>query len=441
MESSQNCRRGARQIRLEDGSQPFVTIQTATKELLAFDLSPKFGPFMSRTRQERIARALNFDIQVPHLITEIVRVFPELATPNESWLDLIDARHHNSPENPPARAITSTFTLDFLLRPKESRAVLGSVIRDKNIRHQTRRRLIQVITGTFPTGKWLHKIGKHPTAACELCRKAYIAQHRPVPEFLPIQSMAHIQSAECLGMTDMVTKAHHMCWEELQQDLMKNSQARMKFITIHQEMSFKTLISHEDFIRELKLETELHDPLEEIWNVARDQEMSRELTEEEKALTQPLSEQHFEDRFWRRRPDGIAINGKDKAVFVLEFTRPDDSRDDFITRTEERKNERYRSFVNALTSWLNCRPTSEEEGDWKVEQINFTTGVRGSIDEVAFSKNLAKLLVPAIKVKAIRERQARRALATLDTVLKFYRALTYGHAPGQSTVLAPGIVG
>ena len=396
---------------------------------------------MSRTRQERIVGALNFDIQVPHLITEILRAFPELATPNESWLGLIDARHHNSPENPPARAITSTFTLDFLLRPKESRAVLGSVIRDKNIRHQTRRRLIQVITGTFPTGKWLHKIGKHPTAACELCRKAYIAQHRPVPEFLPIQSMAHIQSAECLGMTDMVTKAHHMCWEELQQDLMKNSQARMKFITIHQEMSFRTLISHEDFIRELKLETELHDPLEEIWNVARDQEMSRELTEEEKALTQPLSEQHFEDRFWRRRPDGIAINGKDKAVFVLEFTRPDDSRDDFITRTEERKNERYRSFVNALTSWLNRRLTSEEEGAWKVEQINFTTGVRGSINEVAFSKNLAKLLVPTNKVKAIRERQARKALATLDTVLKFYRALTYGHAPDQSTVLAPGIVG
>lgn len=67
--------------------------------------------------------------------------------------------------------------------------------------------------------------------------------------------------------------------------------------------------------------------------------------------------------------------------------------------------------------------------------------MRGSINEVAFSKNLAKLLVPTNKVKAIRERQARKALATLDTVLKFYRALTYGHAPDQSTVLAPGIVG
>ena len=51
--------------------------------------------------------------------------------------------------------------------------------------------------------------------------------------------------------------------------------------------------------------------------------------------------------------------------------------------------------------------TSEEESAWRVEQINFTTGVRGSIDEVAFSKNLAKILVPANKVKAIRERQAR----------------------------------
>ena len=218
MESNHSLRRGARQIRLEDGSQPFITLQTASKELRAFDLNPRFGPFMNHSRQERISRALAFGLQVPHLITEILSIFPELVTPNESWLGLIDGRHHCSPQNPPARAITSTFTLDFLIRPKESRAVLGSVIRDRNIRHQTRRRLIQVITGTFPTDKWLHRIGKHPTAACELCRKAYIAQHRPVPEHLPIQSMAHIQSAECLGMSDMVTKAHHMCWEELQQD-------------------------------------------------------------------------------------------------------------------------------------------------------------------------------------------------------------------------------
>jgi len=231
-----------------------------------------------------------------------------------------------------------------------------------------------------------------------------------------------------------------MCWEELQQDLMKNSHARMNFITIHKEMSLKTLILHEDLIRELELDGEPHYFLEEIWNEAREEETSRELTEEEKASPQPLLEQHFEHRFWKRRPDGFAVNGRDKTVFILEFTRSDDSWDDFITKTEERKNERYRSSVSALSRWLNSRLTSKDNGTWRVEQINFTTGVRGSIDEVAFSKNLAKLLVPANKVKTIRERQARRALATLDTVLKFYRALTYGHAPDQSAVLAPGIV-
>ena len=84
MENNHSCRRGARQIRLEDGSQPFITLQTASKELRAFDLNPRFGPFMNHSRQDRIARALDFGIQIPHLITEILRIFPELATPNEA---------------------------------------------------------------------------------------------------------------------------------------------------------------------------------------------------------------------------------------------------------------------------------------------------------------------------------------------------------------------
>ena len=134
----------------------------------------------------------------------------------------------------------------FLLRPGESRAVLGSVIRDGNIRHHLKRRRIQVITGTFPTGKWLHQIGKQPSTACELCRKAYVAQYCPTPECIPTQSLAHIQSAKCLGMKDMVTKTHQMCWEDLQQDLMKNSNARMQLITVHKEMSLKSVLTHKD---------------------------------------------------------------------------------------------------------------------------------------------------------------------------------------------------
>ena len=68
MEESPGFYRGARQIQLEDGSKSFVTLQTATKELQAFDLNPKFGPFMDRTRQERITRLEALDLSASHRI-------------------------------------------------------------------------------------------------------------------------------------------------------------------------------------------------------------------------------------------------------------------------------------------------------------------------------------------------------------------------------------
>jgi len=177
------------------------------------------------------------------------------------------------------------------------------------------------------------------------------------------------------------------------------------------------VLTHKDFVRELAPDGEIQQLLEEIWGEAHDEELQRELTEEEKTLPQPLAEQHFQDRFWRRRPDGLAVNWKDKAIFVLDFTRSDDFWNDFIIRTEKRKNDRCRSFVNTVTSCLKGRCASEGEGVCRVDQLNFTTGVRDSINESTFNKSLAKLLVPANKVKAIQERQSRRALATLEIVL------------------------
>ena len=85
------------------------------------------------------------------------------------------------------------------------------------------------------------------------------------------------------------------------------------------------------------------------WDEEHDEEMQRELRRRRRRChSRALTEQHFQDRFWRRRPDGLAVNWKDKAIFVFEFTRPDYSWDDFITRTEKRKNDRYRSYVTAL---------------------------------------------------------------------------------------------
>ena len=106
---------------------------------------------------------------------------------------------------------------------------------------------------------------------------------------------------------------------------MKNTDFQMQFITIlqqiHKEMSVKSVLTHDDFVRELASDGEIRQLLEEIWSEAQDKELQRELTKEEKTLPHPLSEQLFQDRFWRRRPDGLAVNWNDKAIFVLKFTR------------------------------------------------------------------------------------------------------------------------
>ena len=84
-----------------------------------------------------------------------------------------------------------------------------------------------------------------------------------------------------------MTKAQHMCWEDLQQDLtVKNSDARTQFITVHKETSLKSVLTHKDFVRELAPDGEIQQLLEEIWGEAHDEELRRELTEEEKTLPQ-----------------------------------------------------------------------------------------------------------------------------------------------------------
>jgi len=64
---------------------------------------------------------------------------------------------------------TTTWTTDFLVRG-ESREELGKWLRNRAVPWKRRRRLIQVVTDTFPCGKWLDKIGRRSTAECEWCR-------------------------------------------------------------------------------------------------------------------------------------------------------------------------------------------------------------------------------------------------------------------------------
>jgi hypothetical protein len=71
------------------------------------------------------------------------------------------------------RPATSTWSTDFLLLEGSSRKEIGKWLKNKSIPWQRRRRLLQVVTGTFPCGQQLVKYGYTKKTECILCKKAH----------------------------------------------------------------------------------------------------------------------------------------------------------------------------------------------------------------------------------------------------------------------------
>ena len=103
---------------------------------------------------------------------------------------------------------------EFLLRGGESREILGSWIRSGKVPEAKKRRVKQVITCSFPCGKWLHRIGARASPKCELCRREREARGASI-DSLPQETVAHIQSAGCNLQKKSVIGAHNHCWKYL----------------------------------------------------------------------------------------------------------------------------------------------------------------------------------------------------------------------------------
>jgi hypothetical protein len=100
------------------------------------------------------------------------------------------------------KSATNTWCTDFLVRDRVGREEMGRWLRNKAVPWK-RRRLIQVVTGTFPCGNWLHKIGRRESAGCALCKTA-LGRRGVSTQALPPESIGHIQSAGCLGQSIVV---------------------------------------------------------------------------------------------------------------------------------------------------------------------------------------------------------------------------------------------
>jgi len=90
----------------------------------------------------------------------------------------------------------------------------------------------------------------------------------------------------------------------------------------------------------------------------------------------------FVNRFWGRRPDGVAINEALKIGYLLEFKRSIDRDEGFLEVKDAEADEQRKSIIGALKA---AAP------EWEFEQINFVVGNRGSVVESDFYTKLKNL--------------------------------------------------
>ena len=144
------------------------------------------------------------------------------------------------------------------------------------------------------------KYGYKSTATCTLCQRAHAESGSSWTDELPKETISHIQSAGCLGQKEVATTAHNACMRELLREVSVHGKAdrHIRLLTIETESRLGTLLDQEGFSQFC--------PKEELWEAAKEEEMKIAWTKAHAGL--PVPEEKYQERFWRRRLDGIGLD-------------------------------------------------------------------------------------------------------------------------------------
>ena len=134
-------------------------------------------------------------------------------------------------------------------------------------------------------------------------------------------------------------------------------------------------------------------------------------------------------KFWRQRPDRMAINHDKRIIYIIELKRTLDLRPSFQAKAEDRANQQSRlgpRFWPAIHEWLAQTLTKVgTRSDWKVQMIVFTGGTMGSVKIERFEHNLKALDVKKKAWTHMRKLHARALLEAHDAVLRAYYETLY----------------
>jgi len=266
------------------------------------------------------------------------------------------------------------------------------------------------VAGNTPTSSFLTKIGKMQSAGCRLCKIVREARGEST-DGLADETHGHINSAGCKGMAATVTAAHLSIWRHLYDSMhaVQKPKSKLKFVTLHKESNMSTLWRREEFLRICSKE--------ELAEKAQDIEVTIPVKKSQETRYNLNPGSFFVNRFWGRRPDGVAINEALKIVYILEFKRSTDRGEGFLEVKDAEANEQHKSIISAL---------KVAAPEWEFEQINFVVGNCGSVVESDF---YTKLIQEGKKDKGFADHVTQVCEAHNRVIVSFFQQVQGGTRP------------
>ena len=99
---------------------------------------------------------------------------------------------------------------------------------------------------------------------------------------------------------------------------------------------------------------------DELWEAAKGEEMKIPWKEAQEGLSVP--EEQYQERFWRRRLDGIGLDAVNREFLAIEFKRTQDMRSNYAEEATKVAQRQYSSLLEGL------RAVGQVKG-WQTQQI------------------------------------------------------------------------
>ena len=344
-----------------------------------------------------------------------------------------------------------TWTAEYLLRPEQSRKSLHKWLKNRQVPYRRRRRLLQVMSHSYPCGAFLRKMRRSSTSKCRVCR----ALRPQVPEAeLAHETVGHITSARCVGQSEAATAAHNRCVSEIVKVLgsVEKEKRGVKILTEHGEQAMGTLWANQELNelcsweqtlsmarqarrarldQRLKVETKMSDPKQEEricsicmvgncagrWTDASGNVVCCQCTAQTVSGLEKDSvcEECWVAKVERQRFDGVAIDAqsKPKRLLIIEVKRVSDTMADYWQRGVNVAEKQYEDLCEGIKNSL--------PSEWECRFVPIILG-KMSISEKAFEEAMEQLGISKAAGKTLRQTLMNVLLEEQDKLLRSFNA-------------------